>query len=125
MPALRLGLLEEAEEARLREHLASCASCQESYAALIAERPSGEPPGEHIPADLIACWPQTAASLRGIERAAVRSHLEHCAECRQDLELLGYRPALDSETEAALSESRAGRYPRSSRSWRHSAQCSR
>jgi len=111
MPALRLGLLEGTEEARLREHLASCASCQESYAAIMAERQSGEPPGEHIPADLIARWPQTAASLRGIERAAVRSHLEHCAECRQDLELLGYQPTLErivgleSEAEVGLSVS--------------------
>jgi len=77
MPALRLGLLEDADEARLQDHLASCASCRDAYAVVTLERTPGDARGEHIPADLIAGWPRAAATIRGIERAAVRHHLGH------------------------------------------------
>jgi hypothetical protein len=88
----RVGILSEDDERRLRAHLESCPEC----AALASGEP-GAPiePGRHLPASLIAEWPRARALLRGLERALVRRHLERCAECRQDLELLGHAAALD------------------------------
>jgi hypothetical protein len=52
-------------------------------------------PGAHLPASVIAQWPRARATLRGLERALVRRHLERCPECRQDLEMLGHAPHLE------------------------------
>src|SRR5262249_37302541 len=58
----------------------------------------GAPPagaaGRHVAASLVARWPRAQQSLRGLERTLVRRHLERCAECRQDLEALGFEPRL-------------------------------
>ena len=95
MLALRRGLLDDPDETRLREHLTSCASCREAYAAVAADQTPPVAWSGHVPSDLIARWPRATATLRGLERAVVRSHLEHCAECRQELELLGHQPVLE------------------------------
>jgi GAF domain-containing protein len=50
--------------------------------------------GAHIPTDVLVKWEIATRTLRGVERALVREHLESCEECRQDLELLGVRPEL-------------------------------
>src|SRR5262249_51563110 len=71
----------------------------------------GDPPageaGTHVAASLIARWPRAQQTLRGLERTLVRRHLERCAECRQDLEALGFEPRLprvpDWESDAELS----------------------
>ncbi|TMA25013.1 MAG: zf-HC2 domain-containing protein [Deltaproteobacteria bacterium] len=91
--ARRAGLLEESEAARVDAHLAECVEC-----STIAESFAASPPGEagaHIAASLVAQWPQAQRRLRGLERALVRRHLERCADCRQDLEALGFESRLE------------------------------
>lgn len=108
LAAWRSGLLEEAEAARVDSHLADCADCRALADAFAAE-PAGEA-GTHVAASLLADWPRAREALRGLERALVRRHLERCAECRQDLEVLGHEPRLDVvpalETGAELAPAR-------------------
>ena len=91
--AWRSGLLEEHEAARVSTHLAGCAECRALADAFTTE--AGGDGGEHVSASLVADWPRARAMLRGLERVLVRRHLERCAACRQDLEALGYEPALE------------------------------
>ena len=93
LAAWRAGVLDDAEAARVDEHLAACADCR-ALADAYAELPAGEA-GTHVPASLIAEWPHAQQALRGLERTLVRRHLERCAECRQDLEALGFEPRLE------------------------------
>jgi len=105
LAAWRAGVLDDAEAARVDEHLAACADCR-ALADAYAELPAGEA-GTHVPASLIAEWPRAQQALRGLERTLVRRHLERCAECRQDLEALGFEPRLELvrewESDASLS----------------------
>ena len=96
--ARRAGLLDDEEERRLAEHLSTCDSCRREWEedAAVVEG-DGAPmagPDTHIPAGVLAAWPRAAKQLRGIERAMVREHLARCAECRQELGLLGHAPEL-------------------------------
>jgi hypothetical protein len=52
--------------------------------------------GDHIPARLLARWPETRAQLRGLPRRLVREHLSACAECREDLRAIGYDDVFDA-----------------------------
>ena len=99
--AWRSGLLTDAEEERMAEHLGACSEC----AALVEVfEGSAAETGEHLPPSLIARWSEARYSLRGLERRLIRRHLAHCADCRQDLELLGHAPHLEllPESEGAL-----------------------
>lgn len=102
--AWRASVLEDAEAARVAEHLAACPECR-AAADAYAEPPAGAA-GTHVPASLIAAWPRAQQELRGLERTLVRRHIERCAECRQDLEALGFEPRLEFvaawESEASL-----------------------
>jgi len=117
LAAWRASVLDDAEAARVAEHLAACADCRAAADAYAAP-PAGEA-GTHVPASLIAAWPRAQETLRGLERTLVRRHLERCAECRQDLEALGFEPRVDFvaawESEASLESvapaSRAGQAP--------------
>jgi hypothetical protein len=104
LAAWRSSVLDDAEAARVAEHLASCADCR-AAADAYAEPPAGEA-GTHVPASLVAVWPRAQQTLRGLERTLVRRHLERCAACRQDLETLGFEPRLEFvpawESEASL-----------------------
>jgi hypothetical protein len=104
LAAWRASVLDDAEAARVNEHLAACAECR-AAAETYAEPPAGAA-GTHVPASLIAAWPRAQQSLRGLERTLVRRHLERCAECRQDLSTLGFEPRLEFvaawESEASL-----------------------
>jgi len=91
--AWRAGMLDGAEAGRIEAHLADCAECRATADAL-APASAGDA-GTHLAASLVAAWPRAQQSLRGLERALVRHHLERCAECRQDLESLGYEPRLE------------------------------
>ena len=91
--ARRAGMLDEAEAARVDAHLADCSECRE-IADAFASSAGGEA-GTHISASLVAEWPRAQRALRGLERALVRRHLERCADCRQDLETLGFEPRLE------------------------------
>ena len=93
----RAGLLDEPEAERLAAHLRSCEICRASSEAF--EAPFASEPGAHLPPSLIAEWPRARRTLRGLERALARHHLERCAECRQDLELLGYESRLEQDRE--------------------------
>ena len=110
LAAWRAGVLDDAETARLDEHLAACAECRAAADAFAAP-PAGEA-GTHVPASLFAEWPRAQRSLRGLERTLVRRHLERCAECRQDLEALGFEPRLELvpewESDASLAPVSAG-----------------
>ena len=110
LAAWRAGVLDDAETARVDEHLAACADCR-ALADEYAELPAGEA-GTHVPASLIAEWPRTQQALRGLERTLVRKHLERCAECRQDLEALGFEPRLELvrewESDASLAPAAPG-----------------
>ena len=117
LAAWRASVLDDAEAARVAEHLAACADCRAAADAYAAP-PAGEA-GTHVPASLIAAWPRAQHTLRGLERTLVRRHLERCAECRQDLESLGFDPRLEFvaawESDASLASvalgSRAGQSP--------------
>src|SRR5512144_2345516 len=104
LAAWRATVLDDAEAARVADHLAACAECR-AAADAYAEPPAGGA-GMHVPASLIAAWPSAQRTLRGLERTLVRRHLERCAECRQDLESLGFEPRLEFvaawESEASL-----------------------
>jgi hypothetical protein len=100
-PARRAGLLTDSEEQRIAEHLASCEPCRAAWQAVSGVAEDGDarvptPTDTHIPAGLLATWPRSSAHLMGLERALVREHLERCMSCRQDLELLGYAPTLET-----------------------------
>lgn len=89
-----MGMLDEAEERRFQSHAAACADCgevlkisRENLARIAREG--------HIPARLLARWDRASSRLRGVARRMVREHLESCAECRQDLESVGFRPELE------------------------------
>jgi len=105
LAAWRAGVLDEPEQARVDAHLAECADCR-ALADEFADPPAGAA-GRHVAASLVARWPRAQQSLRGLERTLVRRHLERCAECRQDLEALGFEPRLayvaDWESDAELS----------------------
>lgn len=92
LAAWRSGLLADTESARLAAHLGACADCRALADAFRAE--PGAAPDAHLPASMLAEWPRARQALRGFERALARRHLERCAECRQDLELLGHAPVL-------------------------------
>ena len=104
LAAWRASVLDDAEAARVAEHLAVCAECRAAADAW-AEPPAGAA-GMHVPASLIAAWPRAQQTLRGLERTLVRRHIERCAECRQDLEALGFEPRVEFvaawESEASL-----------------------
>lgn len=93
LAAWRAGLLEEDEAARVSTHLAGCADCR-ALADAYASEGAGDG-GAHVAASLLADWPSARTRLRGLERALVRRHLERCAACRQDLEAIGFEPALE------------------------------
>jgi len=97
--AWRAGVLDDAEAARVDQHLATCADCRALADAWARPAGAGTPiageAGTHIAASLIASWPRAQQALRGLERALVRRHLERCAECRQDLEALNFEPRLE------------------------------
>jgi hypothetical protein len=93
LAAWRASVLDDAEAARVDEHLAACAECR-ALADTFAAPPAGEA-GRHVPASLLAEWPRAQRELRGLERTLVRRHLERCAECRQDLQALGFEQRLE------------------------------
>ena len=93
LAAWRASVLDAADAARVDEHLAACAECR-ALADAFAAPPAGEA-GRHVPASLLSEWPRAQRELRGLERMLVRRHLERCAECRQDLEALGFEPWLE------------------------------
>lgn len=98
LEARALDLLDEGEERRFQAHAESCASCG---AALKAHTQSAARIARegHIPAGLLARWDRTSKKLRGMARRMVREHLRSCAECRQDLEAIGFRPELEHVAE--------------------------
>jgi hypothetical protein len=104
LAAWRASVLDDAETARVAEHLAACAECRAAADAYAEPTPGAA--GMHVPASLIAAWPRAQQALRGLERTLVRRHLERCAECRQDLQALGFEPRLEFvaawESEASL-----------------------
>ncbi len=95
--ARALGLLDEADDARFAAHLAECDACAVLAETHRANLPPSPRPTPHLPTTLIATWAHVSAELRGLERRMVREHLESCAECRRDLELLGHASVLASD----------------------------
>ena len=91
--ARRAGVLDEPDAARVDAHLADCSECR-AIADALAPSTTGEA-GTHIAASLMSEWPRAQRTLRGLERALVRRHLERCADCVQDLEALGFEPRLE------------------------------
>lgn len=99
LAAFRLGLLTDAEAARVREHLESCEGCREFATDDGGEEAATAADG-HIPATLIARWDRAGRELSGLERELVRRHLERCAECREDLATLGQPAVLEAHDPA-------------------------
>ena len=100
----RAGLLADDEAERLRVHLGECAACRTLAEAFAGD--SGLDAGAHLPPSLVAEWPRARELLSGLERSLVRRHLERCPECRQDLELLGHEPRLETAPALLPSEPR-------------------
>ncbi len=97
--AAAAGLLTAPEDERMRAHLAACEECTEAWReatrALSGEGAGADSNGErHLSPAMIARWETAAQDLRGLEREAVRDHLERCPDCRADLAALGHRPEL-------------------------------
>lgn len=104
------GLLDDAETSRMESHLEECASCRRAWDAQAAQPPLPADAEVHVPAALFSDWDRQQRTLRGLERAAIRHHLERCDDCRRDLRVLGHEPVL--EFVAALEP--AGLMPRAS-----------
>ncbi|MCK4548029.1 MAG: zf-HC2 domain-containing protein [Candidatus Eisenbacteria sp.] len=100
--AFRSGLLEEVEEERFQTHLSECDECRKAWDAYLEGEVPGETGARHIPSAMVARWDRASGTLRGLERAMVRQHLEHCGQCRQDLEVLGFDPVLPFVPELEL-----------------------
>ena len=90
------GLLDPDESRRFDDLLARNAACGEIYRAF-SEDPGPARPDEarHVPAGLLARWPAARRTLTGLERTLVGEHLASCEQCREDLRVLGFDPALD------------------------------
>src|SRR5436190_10876613 len=88
-----LGLLDEEEEKRFLEHARACEGCAAAMKAHRENPPLGGP-DVHIPPHVIARWDRASRRVEGLPRKMFREHLEHCASCRQDLEVLGFTPSL-------------------------------
>ena len=100
--AFRAGLLEEAEEQRLRAHLSECEECRKTWDDYVDGEAAGEAGVRHIPSGMIARWDEASETLRGLERAMARQHLEQCNQCKQDLEIMGFEPVLEHVPELEL-----------------------
>ncbi len=119
--AAAAGLLEGPDDERLHAHLKSCPDCarqwQEQIETLAGHQGETDPEGErHIPAAMMARWDHVTSDLRGLERQAVRGHLERCATCREELESLGFPPVLGA-VPSARSQTRSGRSFRAGLTW--------
>ncbi len=89
------GLLEDSANERVESHVASCEPCRRAWEAQSAT-PAFAPGTEaHVPAALVADWERQQRTLRGLERATIRHHLERCDDCRRDLVALGHEPVLE------------------------------
>lgn len=96
LDAHAFGLLDDAEERRFLDHVASCDACAgivKAYAGLGIHGPRNM----HVPSRILARWDRAQRLLQGMSRRLVREHLERCASCRQDLELLGFSPVLERD----------------------------
>ncbi|MBK6734061.1 MAG: zf-HC2 domain-containing protein [bacterium] len=90
---LKYDLLDPREAAEVQNHLDSCPPCARDYAVESAARTPPEERG-HIPARILANWRAAGDHLRGVERQMVAQHLDHCADCRNVLAILGQDPVL-------------------------------
>ena len=79
--AFALGELDDDDEARFRELVAS----DPEFADLLDAR---EETG-HVPAALIARWGAAGRALCDTERSLVEAHLRWCPHCREELQLVG------------------------------------
>lgn len=89
------GLLSDADTSRLERHLDECDDCRSAWDAQAAHPPLPSDADAHVPAALFADWDRQQRTLRGLERAAIRHHLERCEDCRSDLRVLGHEPVLE------------------------------
>ncbi len=93
------GLLDEDDDARFRQHARGCTACGQRLALVLEDDEPAANSAGHLPASLVAAWPRASRALRGIERTLAATHLARCAECRDELERLGYPPRLGPEPE--------------------------
>src|SRR5438552_17205126 len=93
--AFRSHLLDDEHERAMLAHLESCAECR-LLMEQIDEGATQGADGTHIPPSVLARWEAARRDLTGLERAMVARHLERCADCRQELELLGHEPHLEN-----------------------------
>jgi hypothetical protein len=99
MGAHHAGLLKDADAIRFEEHISRCRTCRDAWEKYRqVDEEDAQPPNGHIPTSLMARWETVRDELRGLERAMVRQHLERCADCRQDLEVLGHTPVLERDS---------------------------
>lgn len=80
--AFALGRLEEAEEGRFRVTVAGGFEFDD----LLEERDADA--GDHVPAALLARWRAAEGKLGELERRLVAEHLDGCASCREELQVL-------------------------------------
>lgn len=90
------GLLSPEESERFHQLAGSDSACGELLAAF-TEDPVDPSELGHIPASVLAVWPRATKTLRGLERDAIRTHLERCSDCREDLTVLGFEPVLEAD----------------------------
>jgi len=93
--AFRLGLLEDSEERALLDHAAECDTCRALLQSFVETESTESSRDIHIPSGMIARWERARQELTGLERAMVRQHLGRCADCRRELEFLGFEPTLE------------------------------
>ncbi len=93
------GVIGRRERQAVLSHLEACGTCRAEVLALASMRDSLriQDRVEHVaPADL-ALYEEDLSSLSAERRASIQGHLAECADCRQDLAILG-RARRESET---------------------------
>jgi len=90
-------LLDDEDARRFEAHAQECAECGSAMSTFAEPRAADAHTGEHIPARLLARWPETRRTLRGLPRRLVREHLRQCAECRADLVAIGHDAVLEAD----------------------------
>lgn len=89
-------LVDTAEEARLVSLLETDPECREDGELFLDRDGVAWPADGHIPPSIVAHWAVARAELRGLERILVARHLRDCADCRDELTMVGYDPILEA-----------------------------
>lgn len=82
------GMLQGEDEKKFLTHALDCASCS-NILVVFFEKDSSDPFSiGHIPAEILAKWPESASRVTPLEKKLAAVHLDRCEECREALEVV-------------------------------------